>query len=404
MGLTRVETLERELPIGMQKNRPTVLHVIPGLHTGGAEHALAALVTAKRTQPFSQIVVDLMGTTLGDGAPTQIVRAAGVPVYQFGGQTAFDLPIILFRLARLIRKLRPIAIQSWLYYADLASLWALDLSGQRATTRLYWGIRSSDMDQSHYRRALAWTIRACAKRSARPDAVVANSFAGRDVHRGLGYRPRAFPVIPNGIDTQRFRPDAPARARMRAQLGLADDKPLVIHVARVDPMKDHASLVSVAAALPDIHFVAVGTGTDSINAPTNLTALGIRRDMPNVYTAADLLLSTSIFGEGFPNAVVEAMACGIPVVATDVGDSHRLIEDTGAIVSPRDITAMVAAISRILAEPEANRCARASAARKRIEGRYSLDRMVSTFDALHLHAILPKSDEGDAGRAANLQY
>ena len=298
---------------------------------------------------------------------------------------------MLLRLRGLIRQVQPIAIQSWLYYADLASLWALELSGRRATTRLYWGIRSTDMDPNRYRRALLWTIKACAKRSARPDAVVANAFAGRDVHRALGYAPRAFPVIPNGIDTQRFRPNPSARARMRAHLALSDGKMLVIHVARVDPMKDHATLAAVAAALPDIQFIMAGAGTEQIAAPPNLKALGHRQDIQDLHAAADLLLSTSIFGEGFPNAVAEAMACGVPAVATDVGDSRRIVGDTGVIVSPRDIAAMVSAITLIRAEPQPKRDARAAAALKHIEDHYSLDRMVSAFDDLHLHGILPAS-------------
>ena len=201
------------------------------------------------------------------------------------------------------------------------------------------------MKRRHYRRALGWTINACVKRSARPDAVVANSFAGRDVHRALGFAPRAFPVIPNGIDTHRFRPDAFARARIRAQLALPDGKMVVIHVARVDPMKDHVSLTAVATALPDVQFIMAGSGTEQIAAPPNLKALGHRQDIADLHAAADLLLSTSIFGEGFPNAVAEAMACGVPVVATDVGDLRRIVGNTGVIVSPRDVSAMVAAIT-----------------------------------------------------------
>ena len=400
MGLTHLEQC-KDQHNQMQQNLPTVLHVIPGLHTGGAEHRLAALVTAKRTQLFSQIIVDLKGDAADDRVLTQSVRAAGIPVHQFAGQMALDFPIILLRLSCLIRQVRPVAIQSWLYYADLASLWALELSGQRATTRLYWGIRSSDMKHIYYRRALGWAIKACAKRSARPDAVVANSFAGRNAHRALGFAPRAFPIIPNGIDTQRFQLDASARARMRAHLALPDDKMVVIHVARVDPMKDHASLVAVATALPDIQFIMAGASTEKIDAPPNLRALGHRQDIPDLHAAADLLLSTSIFGEGFPNVVAEAMACGVPVVVTDVGDSRRIVGNTGAIVSPRDVTAMVVAITQMQAEPKAKRSARASAARKRIVDHYSLDRMVSTFDALHLHGILPASDNNGADGSAN---
>jgi len=385
----------------MHNSPPTVLHVIPGLHTGGAEHRLAAFVTARRKQPFSQVIVDLRGGAASDGTLAEGIRASGIPVHQFAGHMALDFPIILLRLCGLIRQVRPVAIQSWLYYADLASLWALELSGRRAATRLYWGIRSSNMNPKEYRRALQWTIRACAKRSARPDAVVANSFAGRDVHRALGYAPRAFPVIPNGIDTQRFCPNPSARARVRAHLAVPDDKMLVIHVARVDPMKDHASLSAVAAALPDIQFIMAGAGTEQIAAPPNLTAIGHRQDIADLHAAADLLLSTSIFGEGFPNVIAEAMACGAPVVATDVGDSRRIVGDTGIIVSPGDIAAMAAAIALIQAEPQPKRGARAAAARKRIEDHYSLDRMVSAFDDLHLHGVLPASPNGDADRIAN---
>jgi glycosyltransferase involved in cell wall biosynthesis len=141
-----------------------------------------------------------------------------------------------------------------------------------------------------------------------------------------------------------------------------------------------------------------------LSFPSNLTALGIRHDMPTLHTAADLMLSTSIFGEGFPNVVAEAMACGVPVVATDVGDSRHIVGDTGVIVSPCDIAGMASAITRIMAEPETKHGARASAARGRIEDRYSLERMVRTFDALHLRGTLPVPDDGDDDNTAALRH
>jgi glycosyltransferase involved in cell wall biosynthesis len=107
-------------------------------------------------------------------------------------------------------------------------------------------------------------------------------------------------------------------------------------------------------------------------------------------------LSTSVFGEGFPNAVAEPMACGIPVVATDVGDSRLIIGDTGFVVSPRDVPGMASAIGSLLAEPETKRAARGAAARIRIQDHYSLDRMVSAFDSLHLHGTLPAMNDDAA--------
>jgi glycosyltransferase involved in cell wall biosynthesis len=248
------------------------------------------------------------------------------------------------------------------------------------------------MDQRQYSWALRWTIAACARRAARPDAVVANSFAGRDVHRELGYAPRAFPVIPNGIDTGQFQPNPTARTRIRKELGVADGQTLVIHVARVDAMKDHDSLIAVARALPKMSFLAVGDGTQELAGPPNFRGIGKRRNVSALYAAADQLLSTSAFGEGFSNVIAEAMSSGLPVVATDVGDARRIIGDAGDVVPPRRPDAMIAAVARIAAEPALQREARALAGRQRIETNFSLARAVSAFDALHLHGELP--DDG----------
>jgi glycosyltransferase involved in cell wall biosynthesis len=365
---------------------PTILHVIPSLHTGGAEHMLAALVSADRR---GRLISSEVAVLIGGGELAAPIRAAGVPVHELGMAHAAQLPAALARLVALIRRTKPVAIQSWLYYADALSLWALALSGRRAATRLYWGVRCSDMDQSKYSRALRWAITACARASGRPDAVVANSFAGRDVHLRLGYAPHAFPVIPNGVDTRRFRPDAGLRTKIRTELGLRETGSVVIHVARVDPMKDHDSLIRVAAACPEIRFLAVGRGTQALAAPPNLLALGQRSDMPAVYAAADFALSTSAFGEGFPNVIGEAMATALPVIATDVGDSVMIVGDTGLVVPPRDSQALTLALRTLASEADDQRHERGRHSRTRIETAFSLDRAVAAFDALHLDGTLP---------------
>ncbi len=370
----------------MPANNLTVLHVIAARGIGGAEHMLMALVAAKRDKPVSQAVVNLMA----DAEFAAAVRATGVPVYELDLRFFAQLPLVLVRLARLIRQLRPSAIQTWLYYSDLLSLWALKLSGHRSVTQLYWGVRCSDMDLSQYRRSLRWAVSACARRSKEPDAIISNSFAGVTAHRALGYAPRHFAVIPNGIDCDRFKPDASARARLRDEIGISASAPVVIHVARIDPMKDHASLIALARILPDVTFVLVGKDTGSLDAPSNVVALGARRDVASLYSVADVAISTSLT-EGFPNVIAEAMACGVPVVATDVGDSKRIIGDTGLTVTPRDIAAMKAALQSLLDEPPPSRAQRIAACRWRIEQKFSLKRAVAAFDTLHVEGKLPQS-------------
>jgi len=364
---------------------PLVLHVIAGLGVGGAERMLAALVTAPRAARHPQIVVDL----LAGGALAPEIRAGGVEVRELGLTGPLGVPRVVSALARTIRETKPAAVQSWMYYGDLLALWALERSGRREETRLYWGVRCSDMDQSRYGRALRWTIRACARRAARPDAVIANSAAGRDFHKRLGYAPRAFPVIPNGIDTARFRPDAEARHRMRAALGIDESDFVAIHAARVDPMKDHETLAALALLRPDIVFLAVGKGTDALTGPPNLRGLGGRADMPALYAAADAVLSTSAFGEGFSNVIAEGMAAGLPAVATDVGDARLIVGEAGAVAPPRDPAAIAAALDTLVSAGPGERALRAAAARARIEQRFSLDRCVAAFDALHTGGVVP---------------
>lgn len=356
---------------------PVVLHVIPGLVTAGAEHMLTSLVTAKRAKPYAQAVANLMA----GGTYAERIRAAGVPLYELG-LTNLNWPAVIGRLAALIRKLSPAAIQSWLYYGDVTTTLALYLSGRRHDTKLYWGVRGTDISQDFSMR-LRLAIALCVRLSRLPDAVIANSYAGRHDHQRIGYRPPAFAVIPNGIDIAEFRPNSGDRARIRGALGIAEATPFVIHVGRVNPMKDHATFLQVAAAIPEIRFAAIGRGTDALHGPPNMMRLGLRQDMPAIYAAADCLISTSRFGEGFSNVTAEAMASGVPVVATDVGDAREIIGGTGLVVPPGSAAALVDALHKLLSESADRRRARAKLCRERIATLFSLERAVAKFDALY---------------------
>ena len=169
---------------------------------------------------------------------------------------------------------------------------------------------------------------------------------------------------------------------LRRQLGLSPG-PIAIHIARVDPMKDHETLRSAAAACPDWTFVAVGEGTQSLSGPPNLVRLGRRNDVGQIAPAGDVILSTSAFGEGFSNALAEGMACGLVPVATDVGDSSRLVGEVGWIVPPRRPDAVVNVLRAVVGMSAQERQSRSAAARQRIIEEFSVDLMVDRFDRLH---------------------
>jgi len=356
-----------------------ILHVITGLGLGGAENMLTSLVLRSADAGMIPTVVSL--TPGGENAAR--IRAAGVPVSDLAMQRGLPDPRAVRKLALAIRAARPHVVQSWMYHADLLALAARTTLRRGEKPKLVWGVRCSDMDVSRYSPALRLIIAACARLSARPDAVLVNSHAGRAVHETLGYQPRRFEVVENGIDTERFRPDPTARAEMRRTLGLAPDSIVLAHVARCDPMKDHESYLAALDRMPQVTGLAIGLGTETLPDRPNLRRLGPRTDVPRLLAASDFVISSSAFGEGFPNVLAEGMATGAPAIATDVGDAARIVGDTGRIVRPRDADGLARAIAELAGEDPPARAARRTQARARIEAVYPLARSAQAYAALY---------------------
>ncbi|WP_128565799.1 glycosyltransferase, partial [Methylobacterium crusticola] len=323
---------------------PPVLHVISGLRTGGAETMLVALTRTLQARGLPQAVVALSG-----GPNEAVLRAAGIPVQVLAPRGLPGAAATLLALARRIRATRPGVVQGWLYHGDLFAAAAHRLAGAPRATRLAWGLRNSDIDAARYGRLLALARRV----SGWPDVVIANSRAGADFHLAQGYRPRRLAVVPNGIDTDTFRPDRAARAAVRAELGATCGAVVAVHAARLDPMKDHAGLIAAAGAVPEVTVWLAGAGTESLaGLPPNVRALGRRDDLPRLYAAGDLVVSSSAFGEGFSNALAEGMACGLVAVATDVGDAAAILDGHGHVLPPRDPAALAAALRAAAARPD----------------------------------------------------
>jgi glycosyltransferase involved in cell wall biosynthesis len=162
-------------------------------------------------------------------------------------------------------------------------------------------------------------------------------------------------------------------------------------------MKDHATFLEAAAHLvasgSTAHFICAGSGVDSRNAALMDTIsrrgledrvhlLGEEPDPAGLLPGLDLLCSSSAWGEGFPNVVGEAMACGVPCVVTEVGDSARLVDSTGRVVPPRDPMRLAEGMSALLSEGEDARTARSLLARQRIVQAYSLSATAARYAEL----------------------
>ena len=239
------------------------------------------------------------------------------------------------------------------------------------------------MDWRSYGPGLALVVKACALLSRGPDMVTANSAAGLKSHMALGYHPRRAQVVANGIDLDEFRPHTVARAAVRSEFAIPEDAIVLAHVARVDAMKDHGSFLAAMAMLPDVSALLVGAGTENLAPARNLFRLGRRCDVARLFAAADFVVSSSRFGEGFSNALAEGMACGLPAVATDVGDAKLIIGDTGLVVPPENPDALAAAIRQLAGESAGARAERGSRARARIAENFTLEHAIRRYVELY---------------------
>jgi glycosyltransferase involved in cell wall biosynthesis len=229
------------------------------------------------------------------------------------------------------------------------------------------------------------------------DLIIVNSHAGLNYAAANGFPKNKMLVIPNGIDTERFKPDPQARRRVRAEWNIKDGEELVGIVARLDPMKDHATFLKAAALLgakrKQAVFVCVGDGPSQhrerlvqlggrLGLSGRLIWVSTHVDMPGVYNALDVVVSSSSYGEGFSNAIGEAMACGVPCAVTDVGDAALIVGRSGEVVPPRDPKALKTAIAKCLDKPRLDYHAEPFS-RQRIIGSFSVKELeVRTETAL----------------------
>lgn len=308
-------------------------------------------------------------------------------------------PFALQHLKRLAAKLQPDVVHGWMYHANAVAC----LIAPRKTPVIV-GIRCTlaASQEKMLTRASIWLGPTLIK--ARGARVVYCSMRSREQHEGIGYPSTDAAVIPNGFDCDLFKPDPQARARLLSELGLPANARIVGHAARFHPMKNHASLIRAfsSLAMPDAHLVLAGREVTPDNASLariveetgiagRVHLLGERADMNRILPAFDIYASSSAWGEAFPNVLGEAMASGVPCVATDVGESAMIVTDTGRIVPPGDDTALARAMENILGLPPDERKRLGERARARIVEEFSLERVAGAYADMYASLSLRKA-------------
>jgi glycosyltransferase involved in cell wall biosynthesis len=358
---------------------------------------LAGLTRRLYGQRTEHVVVSM--TTIGEVG--EQIRESGVEVHALGMTRGIPSLVGLSALMDLIRVLEPDLVHSWMYHADLIS--ALVCAWCR--TPVIWNVRQSDVNNEKFlARFLCRAINPPLSYML-PKKIVYCGDAAAQVHHSYGYDTRKSIVILNGVDTDRFTPSNDLGLELRRRFAIPSSAPLIGMVGRLHPMKDHHAFITAAARVaeadPSTWFLMCGEGISAdapaINGairraglnPAQVVLIGPTKEVQAVYSALTICVLSSCGGEGFPNVLAEAMACGVPCVATDVGEAKQIIGDTGWVTPPRDPRALadgILQLLRLLNVPNAS-SRQSAAARARVINNYSIDRAAANYEELYLSTV-----------------
>jgi len=334
-----------------------VLIVVGRLGLGGAERQALALARG-----LGDLGHQARVAVFRDGGAMQAdAVATGVAMEVLSGSNAAAR---IASLRGLIARERPDVVHGYLTAGNLACLCARTLTRRPL---LVWGIRASDMRMENY--GIKWRWAAWLERRLMPlaDLLIVNSQSGLEVLRAGGVPDRRIVVLENGIDLARFAPHQHGidhrRNTARVAWNCRDDTAVIGHVARIDPMKDHSGFLQALALLRHQRtgwkavLVAVGSQEQRDRLTAEAASLGLGEDVvvipaaadiASLYPGFDVACSSSAYGEGFSNVIAEALASGLPVVATDVGDARRIVGPCGRIVPPGAPEILADALSDVL--------------------------------------------------------
>jgi len=365
-----------------------IIHIITGLNDGGAEHTLFKI--CKYDTLNKHIVISLTG----HGKYFFLLKKLGIKVYNLDAN--FFSIYKFFFLIRLLRFLKPNLVQTWLVHADFIGGIAARLAGIK---NVVWNIRYSNLERGKAKLTTVLIIKILSKLSFLiPKLIVIVSKRAKKIYEMKGYDKKKLVFIPNGYDLSSLTINEPKKNFFHRKYNIKKKVPLIGNVARYDPKKDHSNLINALSLIRskniDFFCVLVGSNIDQNNIElvsqikrlklSNYVKLyGQNKNIAEVMNGLDVYIQSSSYGEGFPNVVAEAMACGTPCVVTDVGDAALIVNKNGWIVPPNNSIKLANAIEIALIEIEKNywnkRC---EEARIRIKENYDISNMIKLYNKL----------------------
>lgn len=367
-----------------------ILFITSGLKTGGAEKTLTRLLKELREQKIDSEVICLTGA----GDVTNELTKLGFTVKTLELCWSNFIPSC-FSIFLSIRRSEVTLVQTWLYHADLLGGLITRLSSRKPVV---WGVRNSRLEPASLSIATRAVIMLCRILSNWiPHHIITCAVSAKYAHSKMGYPARRISVVPNGVDTETFTIDTKCRKLQRSYYGFLEKEIVIGHVGRYDYNKDHLGFLDAISHCERVQYLKIlmcGTDVDEDNAclmdrirvlglSSQVLCVGQQQNMNAIYQTMDLYVCSSL-SEGFPNAVAEAMACGVPCVVTDVGDAATIVGDTGLVVKVRDKFALARAIDSSLQQMQGSAWIdKKQAVRERIKNHFGLQKMAAEYAGIY---------------------
>ncbi|MES3016270.1 MAG: glycosyltransferase [Bacteroidota bacterium] len=366
----------------------SILHIITGLEDGGAEAVLYRLIT--NDSSCKHTVISLMGP----GKYGPLLAQKGFTVYSLNMRKGHVTRTGLTFIWECLQNNKYDILQTWMYHADLVG----GIIGRFAgITQIYWCIHNSTLvrGQTHWKTLMVTKL--CAALSyVVPKKIISCAQRAIEANVSQGYAASKFCLVPNGYDLSLFKPDIFKRKTLREKWQIGDSAFLIGIVARFDPQKDILNLIKALGLVKkrgiDFHLMMVGVGMESSNEELRgwinsseieerVILLGQQDNIPEIMNGLDLLTLSSKYGEAFPNVLCEAMACGTPCIATNVGDVSVIISDYGWVVPPESPDLLANAIIQASDEwkDQLLWASKKEEARRHIEENFSIQTMVASY-------------------------
>lgn len=362
-----------------------VLFLVRSLNIGGAERQLYTLLRTIDRSRFNPVIVIFYS----EGTMVSEFNTSEIPVLSAAKASRWDVIPFVFRLIRIIRNEKPDMVVSYLVAANIL---AILLKPFFKPARIVISIRHSVLRKEDYDwlSSLLYSIEN--RIAGWSDLIVVNSFFGAIQAQERGIPEEKMVVIPNGIDTIKFHPDLDLRETQRRDLKIQEESILIGLVGRLDPAKNHIGFIEAASIIkylaPQAKFMIIGDGPDDyrqnlirkisenqLDEKVNLVPAQL--DPVPIYNALDICISNSV-GEGFSNVIAEAMACEIPCVVTDVGDSARIIGQTGMVTPANNAQKLADAMLFLINMGSDKRKEMGRNARERVIAEFSVKKMVAS--------------------------